>query len=136
MNNNPYNITEKDLAIFPPKFSYFIGSTLCLMVAHGLSMSIASFYFLQLPPKWLVVFVLGTGPLFVMFNFRVIRGHSGGILFLKILAAIYLLVGLIALIDIADQQINTTFSATTCVFGAAALLILFSNRVSYFRTVR
>jgi len=123
--DNPYNITEKDLKVFPPKMGYFLGATLCLMLAHGASIFIASYYYAALKPQWLVLTVTGTVVFFAAFNIGVLQGRARAVQGLKALAYIYTAISLSAVLDIFSRDINTAYAgfALFVSLGAIAFLV-------------
>lgn len=123
-----YNITEEDLAVFPPHLSSFLAATLLLMVSHGLAATIVFFFYFALHPATGLALVVGSSMIFVFFNILLIRGHLVAIKALKLLAVIYCGVAVSSFAEIAHTPIDTRLSLAVLIPSVSAWLVLRSRR--------
>ncbi|WP_444931320.1 hypothetical protein ACJJIF_05935 [Microbulbifer sp. SSSA002] len=116
---------KRPLLVFPPNMSRFLLVTLALMVAHGLSISIAVIYLTDINPKLAIPISALSILIFILFNILVTRGIRLGVLGLKALSVLYLGLSLMSLI----------FSAgvTLCLISAACSVasLITINSVKY-----
>lgn len=122
-----YNISEDDLAVFPPYLSLFLLATFLLMISHGIAASVICFFYFPLPPGIALALTVSSAMVFVIFNIMIIRGHPTALKALKILAVTYFLVAVSSFLNFGHTAIDVRISLTLLGSSISAWLVLGSK---------
>ncbi len=98
-NSNPYNLSEADLALYPPFVSRLIAVIFCMMISQGVSLTLLALSYVDLRPEViLAVVLLPTLPL-VSANFFVLHGRQTGIIWQRWILGIYAAISVFMVIE-------------------------------------
>lgn len=123
-----HDISENDLAIFPPYMSLFLLVTLCMMVSHGLAATTVFFFYINIDPALAFFLSMGSSLVFVTFNFMLIRGYLWSLKGLESLAGLYSLIALSAVFEIGHVPTDYKLSLAILVPSLTAWFTIRSTR--------